>query len=237
LEIDVVAQSPLSGVGQFGVGFGLQAWQSRYRGADIGTMPVPVLTYIGERVQVLGPQIFYEVASLGKLSLAATLSYRFPAYEESDSDYPVGMGDRDGIVMSGVSVKAELSDTLSANFRYEHDILDTIGGGVANIQLRNTQQFGDAQWYVGVGFDWLSSSISNHEFGVPTSAMTSTRPTYSPGNVSSLQALLGANVSVTSDWRLLISLLADFYNEEATASPIVDKDYGINLFTAVSYSF
>jgi len=139
--------------------------------------------------------------------------------------------------MSGVSVKAELSDTLSANFRYEHDILDTIGGGVANIQLRNTQQFGDAQWYVGVGFDWLSSSISNHEFGVPTSAMTSTRPTYSPGNVSGLQALLGANVSVTSDWRLLISLLADFYNEEATASPIVDKDYGINLFTAVSYSF
>ena len=41
LDVEVSAQSPLSGVGQFGVGIGLQAWQSQYRDADIRTMPVP----------------------------------------------------------------------------------------------------------------------------------------------------------------------------------------------------
>jgi len=147
------------------------------------------------------------------------------------------MGDRDGTVMLGVMADSKFSDALSAQFRYEHDLLGKIGGGKANARLRRTQQIGNAQWYAGIGLEWLSSTMSRHEFGVPLNSATAIRAAYAPNNVTSFQTELGAFISIKSNWRLQVSMQANFYNNEAKKSPIVDEDHALNLFTAISYAF
>ena len=237
-SFDVELYLPLGKFGRIGVGVGVIFRSSPYRDYNGAVSQViPAITYNGDRLQIFGPQLAFGVAGSGKLRLAATGRYRIGVYDEDDSDFLQGMGDRDDTFMAGLAIQANLPGGLDLSAGYEHDVLDNIGGGEARLELGKSLQAGVFRFSPSITFNWTSSEISNYDFGVTDSQATAERPAYYLDDVVSIEAGLGVFVEVTRDWLVIVSLAAESLSSDVTDSPIVSEDYVIKGFAAVNYVF
>lgn len=224
--------------GRFGVGFGVVGQSSPYRDYSGSIVQAfPTLVYVGERFQLVGPSLSVGILGSGKTRLAATLNYRLGAYEEDDSPYLQGMGDRRDTAMLGLGLQAELWGGLEAGLGYQHDILDQIGGGNAQVSLGKSFQLAKARLTPSVGLNWVSAKLANYDFGVSTQQAQTGRPFYEPGDSLNPVVQLGSTIELTRNWLIIGSLGAEFLDGDIRQSPIVSDDYVLQGFFAVNYLF
>jgi outer membrane protein len=224
--------------GRLGVGVGVVGRSSPYFDSDGGVFqPIPAISYNGERLQWLGPTVRYGIAGSGRLRLALSASYRIGAYEEDDSPVLIGLGDREDTLLAGLALLYEFPGGVDAALRYEHDVLDRIGGGAAIASLSKGFQLGVVRLGPKVLVNWQSSELTNHDFGVPESAVLPGRPAYAPGSTLSFEAGVSSFIELTEDWRILFDLTAERLDDAVTNSPIVDDDVVIKGFAAITYVF
>ncbi|MBT6210800.1 MAG: DUF2141 domain-containing protein [Woeseia sp.] len=236
--IDIELYKVLGRRGRLGVGAGVIGRSSPYVGSDTTVLqPIPAITYNGERLQWLGPTVQYGLAGSGWWRLAASASYRIGVYEEDDSLVLVGLGDRDSTMMAGLGLRFEVPSGANLSLRYEHDVLDKIGGGAATARLSKGFQAGAFRILPQLQVNWLSSELTNYDYGVAATAATVTRPTYNTGSSISYEAGIGTFIELTEDWRILLSVSAEFLPNEITDSPIVAEDSIIKGFAAITYVF
>jgi len=237
-SFDVALYRPLGKFGRIGVGVGIIARSSPYRDYNGAVSRViPAITYNGERLQIFGPKIQFGLVGSGKLRLAATGRYRIGVYNEDDSEFLKGLGDRDDTFMAGLAVQAELPGGLDVSASYEHDVLDRIGGGEARFELGKSLQLGVVRFSPAIAFNWTSAELSNHDFGVAESQSTVERPTYKLDDVYSVEAGLGVFIEITRDWLIVMDVAVESLSDEVTASPIVSEDHVIKGFAAINYVF
>jgi len=237
-SFEVELYRPLGRFGRIGVGAGVIARSSPYRDYDGGVSQViPAISYNGERLQIYGPKIQFGLVGTGKLRLAATGSYRIGVYDENDSDYLQGMGDRESTFMAGLAIQAELSGGIDVLAGYEHDVLDRIGGGEARFRLSKSLQQGIWRFKPAVAVNWASAELSNNDFGVSDSQATADRPAYYLDDNYSLEAGVGVFIEVTRDVLIIMDVAAEALSDEVKASPIVSEGYVIKGFAAINYVF
>jgi len=237
-HFDVELYRPLGKYGRLGAGIGVIARSSPYRDYNGGVYQViPAITYNGDRLQVYGPNIQVGLVGSGKLRLAATGRYRIGVYEEDESDFLLGMGDRENTLMAGLAVQAELPGGVDLSLSYEHDMLGRIGGGEARLGLSKSFQFGVARLSPEIGFNWLSSKMSNHDFGVPDSRATAIRPPYDLDDTISVEGGFGVFIEISTDWLMVANAGTEVYSGTVTDSPIVDKNFVVKGFAAINYVF
>ena len=237
-SFDVELYLPLGKFGRIGAGIGVIFRSSPYRGYNGAVSQViPAITYNGDRLQIFGPQFALGLAGTGKLRLAATGRYRIGVYDEGDSEFLQGMGDREDTFMAGLAIQANLPGGLDMSASYEHDVLDNIGGGEARLEFGKSLQAGIFRFSPGIAFNWISSDLSNHDFGVSDSQATAERSAYFLDDVTSVEAGVGVFIEITRDWLVIINLAYESLSDDVTASPIVSEDYVIKGFSAVNYVF
>jgi outer membrane protein len=220
------------------VGAGVIGQSSPYVGSSETVLqPIPAITYNGERLQWLGPNVQYGIVGSGKLRLAASASYRIGAYEESDSPVLQGMGDRESTLLAGLGVRYEIPGGVNLLLRYEHDVLDRIGGGQARMRFSKALQAGIFRLVPQLAVNWLSADLANHDFGVPASAATPTRPFYDVGSTLSVEAGFGSFIELSEDWRIVFNLSLEQFDDAVGDSPIVDTDRVLRGFAAITYVF
>ena len=236
--IDVEIYRVLGKRGRLGIGAGVIGRSSPYVGSDTTVLqPIPAITYNGERLQWLGPTVQYGLVGTGWWRLAASASYRIGVYEEDDSPALSGLGDRDSTLMAGLGFRFDIPGGVKLLLRYEHDVLDRIGGGAATARISKGFQAGWLRIAPQLQVNWLSSDLTNYDFGVPESAATAARPAYSTGSSISYEAGLVSFIELTESWRILLSLSAEFLPDEVQASPIVAEDRVAKGFAAITYVF
>ena len=120
---------------------------------------------------------------------------------------------------------------------YEHDVLDRIGGGIADIRISRGLQYGIFRFRPSLSLNWVSSEVNDYEFGVPASSATNLRPAYSPGSSSSIKLGLSTFVELSEDWRLILTISGEKLDDAVTNSPIVADDTVINGFAGITYTF
>ena len=120
---------------------------------------------------------------------------------------------------------------------YQHDLLDRVGGGMASARLSRGIPWGVATFVPQLAWNWTSSDMANHDFGVPASAAAPDRLAYELGSTTSLEVGIGVFVELTEDWRIIINAAAERLDSDVTASPIVDENYVYKGFAVVSYVF
>jgi outer membrane protein len=224
--------------GRLGVGAGVIGRGSPYVGSDTTVLqPIPAITYNGERLQWLGPNVRYGIAGAGWWRLAASASYRVGVYEESDSAALAGLGDRDSTLMAGLGLRFEVPGGLNLSLSYEHDVLDNIGGGSATARLSKGFQTGWFRFAPQLQVNWLSAELTNYDFGVPPESATVTRPEYNTGSSVSYELGFGSFIELTEDWRIVLNVSAEFLPSEIVNSPIVADDHVIKGFAAIIYVF
>lgn len=224
--------------GRWGVGVGLIGQSSPYTNSSESVfLPIPVITYIGERLQWFGPVLTYNIIGGGKARLSLTAGYRIGSYEEDDSDVLAGLGDRKGTLMGGLGLQYEMPKGFQLAIGYQHDVIDRIGGGLANVSLSRDFQIGIVRFAPQLSLNWLNSDLSNHDFGVPAGAATADRPEYAVGSSTSVEFGIGTFVELSEDWLLLFNISGEALDDEVTASPIVDDDFVVRGFAAITYTF
>jgi outer membrane protein len=224
--------------GRLGVGAGVIGRSSPYSGSDTTVLQaIPAITYNGERLQWLGPNLQYGLLGSGKWRLAASAAYRIGAYEEGDSPVLAGMGDRASTLLAGFGVRYESDSGINLVARYEHDVLDNIGGGSATARISRSLQFGWLRVSPQLQLNWLSADLANHDFGVAPNAATLLRPAYDTGSVLSYEIGMTSFVELTEEWRIVLSLAAERLPGEVAGSPIVADDLLYKGFAAITYVF
>lgn len=237
-DVEILLYKILGKRGLLGVGAGVIGRSSPYVGSDTTVLqPIPAITYNGERLQWLGPNVQYGIAGTGRWRLAASASYRIGVYEEKDSVALAGLGDRDSTLMAGLGMRFEVPGGINLLLRYEHDVLDSIGGGSATARLSKGFQTGRFRFAPQLQVNWLSSELTNYDFGVPPEAATLTRPEYNTGSSLSYELGFGSFIELTEDWRIVLNVSAEYLPSEITASPIVADDRVIKGFAAITYVF
>ncbi len=238
LHFKIDLYRPLGEVGRLGVGIGIISRSSPYRDYSGGVyQAIPAIVYTGESLQVYGPYVQWGIAGSGKYRLALTGNYRIGVYEENESPYLAGMGDREATIMAGLAVQAELPGGLQLQLGFEHDILDRIGGGSAGIALSKGYQLGNFLLSPQLGYNYLSSDMSNYDYGVPQDKAIAGRPAYEPGSTLSVEAGLGVFVEITPEWLVLVNISIERLDSKVTDSPIVDQDYVLKGLAVVNYVF
>ncbi len=236
--IDIAIYKVLGERGRLGVGLGVIGRSSPYVGSDTSVMkPIPAITYNGDKLQWLGPNVQYGLLGSGSWRLAASASYRIGVYEESDSPALIGLGDRDSALMAGLGFRVDIPGGLNMSLRYEHDVFNTIGGGAATARLSKGFQAGPVRFAPQLQVNWLSADLTDYDFGVPLSAATPTRPAHSIGSSVSYEAGIGSFIELTENWVVILSLSAEFLPDKIAASPIVTDDRVIKGFAAITYVF
>jgi outer membrane protein len=229
---------PLGKLGRLGVGLGVIARSSPYRGYNGGVYQfIPAVTYIGSRLQIFGPAVRFGLIGSGKLRLAATGNYRIGAYKEDDSDYLKGMGDRKSTFMLGLSVQSELPGDVGLSAGYSIDVLGEIDDGEAQLSLNKSFQYGVVSLSPNIALNWLSTELSNYDYGVTDSQATPGRPGYGLGDTISVEGGLGVSVEVTPDWLFAVSASVEWLGDDVVNSPIVSEDYVVKGFSAINYIF
>jgi len=238
LDIGMQMYQVLGKRGRFGLGVGVIGRSSPYLdSSESVTRFIPAVTYVGERLQWFGPAARYGIVGSGKLRLAAAAEYRIGTYEETDSDVLTGLGDREDTLLGGLGLQYEISEGFELELLYQHDVLDRIGGGTANVRLSRGIPWGPAIFVPQVAYNWLSSEMSNHDYGVPQSAATVNRPAYRLGSTTSLEAGLGVFVELSEEWRIIVNVAGERLDDDVSASPIIDDDIVIKGLAIVSYIF
>jgi len=236
--IDIEIYKVLGERGRIGVGVGVIGRSSPYTGSDSTVLqPIPAITYIGERLQWIGPNLQYGILGAGPWRLAASASYRIGVYEEDDSPALIGLGDRDSTLMAGLGFRVEVPGGVNLSVRYEHDIADKIGGGTATAGLSKGFQAGSFRFVPQLQVNWLSAALTNYDYGVPAAAATLTRPAYDTGSSISYEVGFGSFIELTESWRIVLSLSAEYLPDSIVASPIVADDRIVKGFAAINYVF
>ena len=236
--IDIEIYKVLGNRGRLGVGAGVIGRSSPYVGSDTTVLqPIPAITYIGERLQWLGPNVQYSLVGTGRWRLAASASYRIGVYEEDDSLALAGLGDRSSTLMAGLGFRFEIPGGVNLLLGYEHDVLDKIGGGAATARLSKSFQAGWLRFAPQLQVNWLSADLTDYDFGVSPDAATPTRPAYNTGSSVSYEAGITSFIELTEDWRIVLSLSAEFLPDEIVDSPIVADDRIMKGFAAITYVF
>jgi outer membrane protein len=238
VTFDVEIYRPLGEFGRIGVGIGVIARSSPYLGYNGAVSQlIPAITYNGERVQINGPKLQVGIVGTGDLRLAATGRYRIGVYDEDDSDFLKGMGDREDTFMAGLAIQAVLPGGFEISAGYEYDILDKIGGGEGRLALDKSFQFGVFRFSPEVAINWTGSSLSNHDFGVSESESTPLRPTYTLDDTVSYEVGVSLFIEITRDWLVFMNVAAEALGDDVTSSPIVGEDHVIKGFAAINYVF
>lgn len=229
---------PLGRRGRMGVGLGLLGRSSpyrEYRGEVY--QAIPALTFVGSRFQVLGPAIQVSLHHSNSLDVAAAARYRMGVYQEKDSLFLSGMGDRESTVMMGFVLKYRIAGGLKFQARYDYDLLGRLNGGEASLTIQKSFHLGPLRFSPEIGINWISSELSRHDFGVEPDQAREDRPVYHPGNTLTSEAGVGIYFELTRNWRLVLSGTAEFLSTDITQSPLVNKNRVYKGFAAINYVF
>jgi outer membrane protein len=121
--------------------------------------------------------------------------------------------------------------------RYEHDVLDNIGGGSATARASKSFQFGWLRISPQLQLNWLSADLANHDFGVAASEATLARPAYDVGSFLSYELGMSSFIELTEEWRIVLNIAAEKLPGEVADSPIVADDLLWKGFAAITYVF
>ena len=224
--MEVALARPLGRRGRIGVGAGVLARGSPYeRSTGNPVLFLPAVTYIGNRVQILGPSVQAGLIGTGNFRLAASASYRMGVYKEGDSPVLEGLGDRRATAMAGLGLQmnAPLGTDVSASFM--HDALDRIGGGESRFQLSRPIPWRRTRFTPSLSLNWTSSRLVRHDFGIPADRAAPGRPAYRPGHATSLETGFGLFAEITGSVMMAARIGIEWFGDEIRDSPIVDEDH------------
>lgn len=207
-----------------------------YKDFDRRVIPLPILGYRGEKLEVYGPFVRYEFIEAGGFEILGLLSPRFNGYDESDSDVFEGMEDRKFSMDAGIGLGYEI-DNWKFQLSGLHDILDRSDGNEVIARLSKVYRSGPVFIEPGIGLSYLDSNQVDYYYGVKDSEATPERPAFE--GEEALNTTLGISfiTPIFFEGLTRFSIQNTWFDSSITDSPLTDSDAGLEYFIAFSKFF
>lgn len=220
---------------------------SPYAGEGTRVVPIPLISYQGERFHFRGITAGWTLLELGAFELSAQAKLRLDGFSVEDLgrtalarngvDYRL-LEDRDNGVDAGLGMKwrgaaGELEIELLA------DVVDTSGGQEVSIEYGYPVELGEATLTPRAGVSWLSSDMANYYYGTLGEEVARGVVDYRPGSVVIPHIGVSYRRPLGEKWTVLANLKYSRLPDEIQASPFIepDTDGSASLFIGFSRRF
>lgn len=211
-------------------GAGIAYQQQIYKGFDQRTIAIPLLGYVGEKLNVFGPFVSYTLFDNNSWGFDVNLSPRFTGYEEDDSDFFGGMDERKDSLDAGFSLKYNPS-TWSFQFKALTDVLSKSDGSELEISMAKKYRKNSFTIEPSVSINYLDKNMIDYYYGVRQEESLATRSFYE-GSASQTQSLKLSISTPLPVGLIRMDLNSTWYGSGITESPLVDSDqsFGARIF-------
>lgn len=209
-------------------GFGLGVNKEIYKGYDRRVIPLPILGYRGEDLTVYGPFVSYEMLEMNDIEFQVQLSPRFQGFDESDSDFFVGMDARKFSMDAGLGAKYERQN-WKISLSVMHDILNKSNGYEMTAKLGRAFKKGPVFFEPNISVSYLDSKHVDYYYGVRAHEATNFRPQYTGDKA--LNSALGISISTPILFGGFTQLAIDYnlFDNSITDSPLVEDNTNISF--------
>lgn len=205
---------------------------SPYAGEGSRIVPIPLVTYQGERFYFRGITAGWTLLGLDGFEMAAIAKLRFDGFEVDDLGREAlarnGLDsrlleDRDIALDAGLGMKwrgaaGELDVELLA------DVTDTSGGQEISVQYGYPLRFGEAMLTPNVGVTWLSEDNANYYYGTLDEEVARGVVDYKPGSVTVPHLGVSFFRPLGERWSVIANVKYSRLPDEITDSPFVEPD-------------
>lgn len=209
-------------------GVGVAVKKEIYKGYSSRTVPLPLIGYRGEKLNVFGPFVSYKVANLDDLSISVQLSPRFQGFDDSDSDFFEGMDKRKDSLDAGLGLDYKQGDwqfQLSSLF----DVLGNSKGYELKSGVSYTQRYGPVFITPSASLSYLDSKHVDYYYGVKMNEINEFRSAYEGDSALNTTAGLSIATPIFFGGMTRATLEYTWYDDPITDSPIVEEDTSLSF--------
>lgn len=232
---------------RWGLGVGAIVNDSPYAGEGTRVMPIPLVSYNGERFYVRIGGAGWRIVENDSFELTAVGKLRFDGFEVDDLgreelarngvDYRL-LEDRDKAFDIGLNMKwagraGEIEVELLA------DATDTSGGQEVSIQYGYPIELGKGTLTPNVGVTWQSKDMANYYYGTLPEEVARGVLDYKPGAVTLPSTGVSYFRPIGENWSLIAFAKYTLLPDEIQDSPFIepDADGTASIFVGFSRGF
>lgn len=211
-------------------GVGVVGSEDVYRDYDSRVIPVPLIIYRGDRLNLYGPYATYDVYRPGDVTASLILSPVFAGYSEGDSPIFDGMDDR-GYSMAGGVGLAYRPGQWHFSVNAIHDLLGVYSGYETAARASYVIPIGSVFVEPGIGVEYQSKDYVDYYYGVTEEEARSWRPAYTPEGSTNPEVSLAFFTRSLGGGTTRLQLTHTTYGKEISDSPLTDAEQslGVNL--------
>lgn len=231
----------------WGLGLGTVLSPSIYAGEDLRVLPLPLVTYEGERFFLRGISGGVHLLKRDSFTVDGILSYRTDGIDRDD----FGVSE---LAERGIN-RALLSDRdngidlgFLANWRGEMgqldlgiktDVSSASKGHEAILKYGYPFQWGRTSLVPNAGVSFMSKQLSNYYYGTLPEEVARGVINYKPGSTTIPSLGLSVIRPLDTNWVVIGNATYKFLPNKITNSPLVeeDKDGSLSVFLGVSRRF
>ena len=207
-----------------------------YKDFDRRVIPLPIIGYRGEKLEVFGPFVRYEFFENDGLKFSGLMSPRFSGFDESDSDVFEGMDDREFSMDAGVGFTYEFDD-WKIELSTLHDILGRSDGNEVRAKLAKVFRTGPVFIEPAIGLSYLDSNHVDYYYGVAEDEATADRPAFEGEEAVNPTLSVSFITPVFFDGLTRFGIQKTHFDDSITDSPLTDSDAGLEYFISFSKFF
>lgn len=217
---------------RWGLGIGAVASDSPYAGEGTRVVPVPLISYQGEKFFFQGIRAGWQFVRNDSFEFATIAQFRFDGFDIDDLsrqqlaanglDYRQ-LEDRDHSLDAGVSAKWT---SVAGEFEIEllTDVTDRSGGQQFSLQYGYPIQWGKSMVTPNVGVTWLSDDTANYYYGTLDEEVARGALDYKPDAATVPYVGLDYMRFFGKNWTLLAFLKYSVLPDEIKDSPFLQPD-------------
>ena len=222
---------------KWSVGVGAIATQSAYKDSKPRYLPLPIITFQGDKLDILGTQVHYTLWRNEKMFCALGVKLNFDGYDENDSSVFKGLSDRKMTLEGGVKVQYKFNKNWTLKTDAYYDLLGVSDGLEGSVSL--ARSFGGRKYILtpSIGFKWQDPNFADYYYGVQNNESTSSRTEYHPSFSFNPNLDCSLLYFWNDNWASFLTLSGTYLDKEIQNSPLVDKKVNLSLLAAFVYRF
>ncbi|MFC4314305.1 MipA/OmpV family protein [Steroidobacter flavus] len=217
---------------RWGLGVGAVASDSPYAGEGTRVMPVPLISYQGEKFFFQGIRAGWQFVRTDAFEFAAIAQFKFDGFDIKDLsrqqlaanglDYRL-LEDRDDSLDAGVTAKWS---GMAGEIELEllTDVTDKSGGQQFSLQYGYPLHWGQTMVTPNVGVTWLSDDTANYYYGTLDKEVARGAIDYKPDAATIPHVGVNVMRSFGRNWSAFAFLKYSVLPDEIKDSPFLEPD-------------
>ncbi|MDB5774382.1 MAG: outer membrane protein [Herbaspirillum sp.] len=234
VESTDLKEPAFSDTAQWGLGIGVAASRSPYKGVSNRTNVLPLVLYESKYIHFFGNAVDLKLPSVENFTFTLRAKYALgDGYKASDSPTLSGMDERKGTIWLGGTAAwqnpyARLSlEALTAGNK----------GNTLKLGIEHAFQFGQFKLTPHAGATWMDSKYVDYYYGVKSNEVTATRSFYAGKSTTDFEVGVRADYALTKNQLILIDVGNSYNGSGITNSPLVDKSSSLKVLAGYLYKF